>query len=182
MPNYVAFLRAINVGGRSIKMPELAAHFETLGYEAVETFINTGNVVFQSSVPSSVQLGEEIETPIAALLGFKSEVFVRDSLELQAILATAEVLLLQVPSGGELNVAFLKAPLTEAQAMILSGLSSPIDQFLVQGSEVYWTCRGAQNSSKFSNGVFEQKLKLRSTFRRVSTLTQLSEKFFAVTA
>jgi uncharacterized protein (DUF1697 family) len=179
MPNYVAFLRAINIGGRSIKMPELAEHFKTLGYEAAETFINTGNVIFQAPAQASAQLAEQIETPIAPLLGFKSEVFVRNGDELQAILAQTAELLPQVPNGGDLNVIFLNAPLTEAQAMILSGLSSPVDDFLVRGSEVYWTCRTALNASKFSNGVFEQKMKLRSTFRKAIILNQLAEKFFA---
>jgi uncharacterized protein (DUF1697 family) len=179
MPNYVAFLRAINIGGRSIKMPELVDHFKTLGYEQVETFINTGNVIFQAPAQSSAQLAEQIETPLAALLGFKSEVFVRNGDELQAILAQTAELLPQVPNGGDLNVVFLNAPLTEAQAMILAGLSSPIDDFLIKGSEMYWSCRAALNASKFSNGVFEQKLKLRSTFRKATILSQLAEKFFA---
>jgi uncharacterized protein (DUF1697 family) len=179
MPNYVAFLRAINIGGRSIKMPELAEHFKSLGYEEIETFINTGNVIFQAPAQPSAQLAEQIEGPMAALLGFKSEVFVRNADELKAILAQTAELLPQVPNGGDLNVMFLSAPLTEAQSMTLAGLSSPIDDFLVQGSEMYWTCRAALNASKFSNGVFEQKLKLRSTFRKAIILNQLAEKFFA---
>jgi uncharacterized protein (DUF1697 family) len=179
MPNYVAFLRAINIGGRAVKMPELADHFKTLGYEEVDTFINTGNVIFQAPAQPSLQLAEAIETPIAPLLGFKSEVFVRNGDELQSILAQTAELLPQVPNGGDLNVIFLNAPLTEAQAMILSGLSSPVDDFVIKGSEVYWTCRTALNASKFSNGVFEQKLKLRSTFRKAIILNQLAEKFFA---
>ena len=49
MPNYVAFLRAINVIGRSIEMPVLAEHFCSIGYRAVQTSIDTGNVLFHSS-------------------------------------------------------------------------------------------------------------------------------------
>jgi uncharacterized protein (DUF1697 family) len=185
MPKYVAFLRAINVGGRQVKMGPLAEHFQTLGYSEVQTFINTGNVIFQASDPASdpasdqacAQLAAQIETPLEALLGFRAEVFVRDISALQAILATAATLS-EPPNGGELNVAFLKAPLSEAQALTLAELTSPIDAFLSQGSEVYWTCQVAQHGSKFSNALFERKLKLRSTLRRVTMLKQLSEEFF----
>lgn len=178
MPKYIAFLRAINVSGRYIKMDALTEYFEQLGYQAVETFINTGNVVFESPSDSAIALATEIETAIAPLLGFKSEVFVRTAAELQAILATAATFMPQVPTGGEVNVAFLNAPLTEVQAAALTALNSNVDEFQVQGSEVYWICRVAQNASKFSNGVFEQKLKLRSTFRRVSMLNKMSEELF----
>jgi uncharacterized protein (DUF1697 family) len=176
LPKYIAFLRAINVSGRSIKMDALTEYFQQLGYQEVVTFINTGNVMFESSSGSTAQqLAAEIETAIAPLMGFKSEVFVRTEPDLQAILATAAGLAPQLPSGGEVNVAFLGAPLTELQEKSLAALSSNVDEFLVQGSEVYWICRVAQNASKFSNGVFEQKLKLRSTFRRASMLIKLSE-------
>ncbi len=158
-------------------MDALTEHFQQLGYQEVMTFINTGNVMFESSAQTTTQLATAIETAIAPLLGFKSEVFVRTESDLQAILATAARLTPQLPSGGEANVAFLNVPLTELQAKSLAALSSHVDEFVVQGSEVYWICRVAQNASKFSNGVFEQKLKLRSTFRRVSMLTKLSEEW-----
>jgi uncharacterized protein (DUF1697 family) len=175
LPKYIAFLRAINVSGRSIKMDALTEYFQQLGYQEVVTFITTGNVIFESPLPSTAQLAAEIEAAIAPLLGFKSEVFVRTEPDLQAILATAAGLAPQLPSGGEVNVAFLGAPLTELQEKSLAALSSNVDEFLVQGSEVYWICRVAQNASKFSNGVFEQKLKIRSTFRRASMLIKLAE-------
>jgi uncharacterized protein (DUF1697 family) len=179
LPKYIAFLRAINVSGRYVKMPDLTEYFERLGYQAVETFINTGNVMFESPAESAEQLAAEIETAIAPLLGFKSEIFVRTGAELQAILATAAGLVPEA-TNGEVNVAFLSAPLTALQETNLKGLISNVDQFLVQGREVYWICQVAQNASKFSNGVFEQKLKLRSTFRRVSMLIKLSEALAAV--
>jgi uncharacterized protein (DUF1697 family) len=174
LPKYIAFLRAINVSGRYIKMNDLTEYFERLGYQEVETFINTGNVIFESPSPSADQLAKEIETALTPLLGFKSEIFVRTGADLQAILATAADLVPQA-TGGEVNVAFLSAPLTELQESNLMALVSKVDQFLVKGNEVYWICQVAQNASKFSNGVFEQKMKARSTFRRVSMLIKLLE-------
>ncbi len=179
MPNYVAFLRAINVSGRYIKMPALVEYFTAIGYQDVQTFINTGNVLFQASSESASELADHIETNIAPLLGFKSEVFVRCDSDVNAILVTAATLSAQLPSSGELNVAFLSAPLTQEQELSLSALSSAVDEFVVRGSEVYWLCQVAQNASKFSNGVLERQLKLRSTLRRVSMLEKLAAEFSA---
>ncbi len=160
-------------------MAELAEHFQAIGYADVETVIQTGNVIFDAELPPAATLALDIETKLTPLLGFKSEVFVRSAAEITAILAMAATLAPQVPTNGELNVAFLSAPLTAAQAATLAGLSSKMDQFVVQDHEVYWICQATQSASKFSNGVFEQKLKLRSTFRRVSMLMKLAETLAA---
>jgi uncharacterized protein (DUF1697 family) len=173
MLNYVAFLRAINVSNRYIKMPVLAEHFRLIGYQEVKTFINTGNVLFHSSSRSSQQLVEHIEINIEPLLGFKSEVFVRDRIAIHSILATAAELSPKIAQNGEINIAFLSTPLTKEQELSLSLLNSSLDEFLVIGTEVYWICHTAQSESKFSNSVFERKLKLRSTFRRVNMLEKL---------
>jgi uncharacterized protein (DUF1697 family) len=177
MINYVAFLSAINVSGRYIKMPVLADHFRSIGYPEVQTFINTGNVLFYSPAQSSSQLAEQIEINLEPLIGFKSEVFVRDRSAIEAILLTAAELSPKIAEGGEINIAFLSTPLIKEQESSLSRLSSSLDEFVVLGNEVYWICHTAQNESKFSNSVFERKLKLRSTFRRVSMLEKLVKEF-----
>ena len=179
MPKYIAFLRAINVSGRYIKMATLTAHCKTLGYDNVETFINSGNVIFDSPSRSAPKLGVAIESAIEPLLGFKSEVFVRSGAELRNMLAHASTMLSKVPRGGELNVAFLSAPLTQEQDASLLMMRSDVDDFVVSGQEIYWLCRVAQSESKFSNAVLERKLKLRTTFRREGMLTKLVAQHFA---
>src|SRR5258706_8436007 len=63
MPRCVAFLRAINVGGHTVKMDRLRTVFETLGFDEVETFIAIGNVLFdtRAGVPA---VGRKIEAPL----------------------------------------------------------------------------------------------------------------------
>jgi hypothetical protein len=75
-------------------------------------------------------------------------------------------------------VAFLLEPLTAKQELILLATRSSIDDFIVSDREVYWVCGIAQNESKFSNAVFERKLKVRTTFRKGSMLSKLSNKHF----
>ena len=61
MPRYVAFLRAINVGGHTVKMDQLRRLFERLGFSKVETFIASGNVIFESASRSAKALEKNTE-------------------------------------------------------------------------------------------------------------------------
>lgn len=179
MPTVVAFLRAINVAGRFIKMADLAAHFRALALDDVATYINSGNVLFTTRARSLPRLAASIEDGLEPLLGFRSEVFIRTATEVQAIADTAVFHRTRVPSSGEVNVAFLQAPLAPEQVAVLESLRSGIDDFAHSGSEVYWLCQGNQMDSRFSNAVLERRLRLRCTFRRVSMLARLAEQLRA---
>ena len=176
MPTVVAFLRAINVGGRFIKMADLASHFEALELENVSTFINSGNVLFSTRARSLPKLAASIESGLEPLLGFRSEVFLRTSAEVKSIAGTALSHRSKVPPEGEVNVAFLPAPLSLEQEAALRALRTDLDDFAHTGCEVYWLCKGSQMESKFSNAAMERRLRLRCTFRRVSMLTKLAEQ------
>src|SRR4030095_10412992 len=85
MPKYVAFLRAINVGGHVVKMDHLRRLFEAMGFSNVETFIASGNVIFDSSSKNTRTLEKKIETSLQKALGYKVDAFVRSTSELAAI-------------------------------------------------------------------------------------------------
>lgn len=175
---YIAFLRAINVGGRFVKMAELAQHFGALGHSDVETFIASGNVVFRSRTRSTTALAAAIADGLEPLLGFRSEVFVRSEDELQALAQRAAAQQAShraaVGAQGEVNVALLTLPLTVAQATALAGLRTELDDFAHDGTEVYWLCKSKQSDSTFSNAVFERKLATKTTIRRASMLERLA--------
>lgn len=174
MPQYIAFLRAINVGGRFIKMAALAEHFRSLGHSDVSTYINSGNVVFHSGSKSPERLAAALEAGLAPLMGFETAAFVRSVPQLGAVVERAVAYKAAVPAGGDLNVAFLKAPLDQTQQAALQLLRSDIDDFAHAGQELFWICRRKQSDSKFSNAVLERKLRLVTTFRRVSMLERLA--------
>src|SRR5262249_56400329 len=85
MPLHVAFLRAINVGGRVVKMDHLRALFEGLGLANVETFIASGNVIFESPVRKAKALEARIEAHLRDSLGYAVGVFIRSPAELAAV-------------------------------------------------------------------------------------------------
>lgn len=85
MPKYVAFLRAINVGGHTVKMDYLRSLFAALGLANVETFIASGNVIFDSTSKSTKGLEKKIESYLQETLGYAVATFIRSTSELAAI-------------------------------------------------------------------------------------------------
>lgn len=173
MPQYVVFLRAINVTGRFIKMAALAEHFQTLGHANAKTFINSGNVLLQSRVASGDRLAAAIEEGLEPLLGFRSEVFVRSATQFHAIATKAQALRSQVGPDGDVNAAFMERPLVDVDHAAVLKLRSALDDFVFGAQEVYWLCQTRQSDSKFSNAVLERTLRTRCTLRKASMLQNL---------
>lgn len=170
----VAFLRAINVTGRFIRMEALAAAFHALGHADARTYINSGNVIFTTASRSPVRLQQALEDGLAPQLGFRAEAFVRRAAEVRTIAARAAALRERVGPQGEVNVCFLPVAATPAQHEALARLKSTVDDFEVDAAEVYWLCRTRQSDSRFSNAVLERRLGVRSTLRRGSMLQGLA--------
>jgi uncharacterized protein (DUF1697 family) len=170
-PTHIAFLRALNVTGRFVKMDALCQHVRSLGHQQVSSFIHTGNVWFCPARGQQSALDVQLTEGLTPLLGFCSEVFVRSRAQLQAAVDTASGL--PKPPDGDLNLLFLTAPLTPDQVVALDSLRSERDVLQAQGRELLWSSTVAQSASKLSNAVFERKLKQRSTLRRLSTLHKL---------
>ena len=84
MAKYIAFLRAINVGGHVVKMDQLRELFVQLGFENVETFIASGNVIFDSK-STAKSLEQKIEKHLKQSLGYEVRTFIRSTKELAAI-------------------------------------------------------------------------------------------------
>ena len=85
---YVAFLRAINVGGHAIiKMADLKKMFEAARLENVQTYIQSGNVIFEAEEADGQSLAEQIERQLEKAAEYKIELFVRTMQEVQSIAA-----------------------------------------------------------------------------------------------
>jgi len=177
MPRTFAFLRAINVGGRTVPMAQLKALFEGLGLESVETFIASGNVVFDASTETGGPLQRRIEGHLRESLGYEVVTFLRTSRELSALLKGCPFDAEEVAAAEALNVALLHAPLTEEAESHLQTLETEVDAFRTSGREVWWLCRVRQGDSAFSNAVFERTVKTKATFRGFNTLQRLGARY-----
>lgn len=177
MNKWNVFLRAINVGGRNVKMGELKALFGGMGFSAVETFIASGNVIFEAKTPQPAALEDKIEKCLREALGYEVAAFARTVPEVEAIAQRAsrfrEMTRWKVEA---LNVGFLKGPLGREKGKILKGLETEIDAFATGGRELYWLCRKMQSESKCSNALLERKLGVKMTLRGAGTVMRLAEK------
>src|SRR5262245_57309330 len=138
MPRYVAFLRAINVGGHTVTMDKLRSLFTGLGSADVETFIASGNVLFTSPAKSAPSLERKIESCLEKALGYEVKTFIRTSAEVVAIASYKAFPAAQIKSAGAYCVGFLAEPMDAAAKKALGGLTSAIDRFHTNGREVYW--------------------------------------------
>jgi uncharacterized protein (DUF1697 family) len=177
MPRYIAFLRAINVGGHNVKMDHLRGLFEGFGFDNVETFIASGNVIFETASKDTKALEGKIETGLKEALGYEVATFIRTDAEVTGVAQYRPFPQPVLDAAGALNIAFMADPVDENQANKLMTLRTDIDDFHIHQREMYWLCKVKQSESTFSNASFEKALGIKATFRGVNTVKKLAAKY-----
>jgi uncharacterized protein (DUF1697 family) len=175
---YIAFLRAINVGGHIVKMERLRVLFEEMGLAKVETFIASGNVIFESSSKNEEALRKKIEKQLQQALGYEVGVFLRSDKEVSEIAAYQPFPPSELDASGvSLYIVFLATkPITEAERALMAARNE-VDDFKLHGRELYWLCRKNFSDSKFSGPRLEKTLGLRGTARNSTTVRKLAAKY-----
>jgi uncharacterized protein (DUF1697 family) len=165
MTVFVAFLRAINVGGTGmLPMKDLAALCTGLGLQDVRTYIQSGNVVFASALPEP-KIKSKLERALAAKMGKKIDVMVRTAAELRSILEANPF-----PDGkpAQVAVVFLAAPAPKGA----------FDRLVIPGPEEV-KAAGREVYIHYPEGMGRSKLKLPSvvvgTTRNLNTVAKLVE-------
>ena len=177
MTRYVAFLRAINVGGHTVKMDHLRQLFESLGFSNVETFIASGNVVFETTSKNAKVLEKRIENRLREALGYEVATFIRTAAELTDIAKHQPFQPSDLAAAVALNIAFLADALDDNSKQKLIALKTEIDDFHVHGREMYWLCRRKQSDSTFFKVGFEKTVGRRSTVRGANTVRKIVAKY-----
>ena len=172
---YVAFLRAVNVGGRVVKMNELRAICESIPLDQVSTFIASGNVVFDSQ-RARASLETSIEKKLRTALGYEVTTMVRAAPDLQGIVKHVTERGLEEGSSTRLYVGFLKLAPVAATVKAVTALSNDIDVLSVKGSELYWICRATFTESTIAGARLEKLLRGPATFRNFNTVRRLAER------
>ena len=111
METYIAFLRAVNVGGRTVKMDRLRELFTALGLDGVRTYIQSGNVFFRTAETDRAELTARIEAGLEAGLGYPVPVMLRTVEEVEALVALDPFAGVEVTDDVRLCVLFLSEPL-----------------------------------------------------------------------
>ena len=151
MTAYVALLRAVNVGGRSIRMADLAALFAELGFAGARTYVQTGNVIFAAK-GARAALAAKIEKAIEDRYGFRSEAILRTAAELKSLVAANPFPEMAAADPSHLVVLFLAAPPTAADKAAL--------KMAWDGPET-WRLVGPDLFICYPAGIGKSKLKLK---------------------
>ncbi|HEX8983531.1 MAG TPA: DUF1697 domain-containing protein [Ktedonobacterales bacterium] len=153
---YIALLRGVNVGGHQVKMDYLRALFSELGLGSVRTYIQSGNVFFDTDARDRTTLTSTIEAHLLARLGFAVPTYLRTVEEVEATLALDPFKDVTVTDDMRLNVVFasrpipptLETPLWSAKRNVQIARVTPLDAFVV------WYLIGGRPPS---NGTFLEK-------------------------
>jgi uncharacterized protein (DUF1697 family) len=170
MKKYIAFLRGINVGNIRIKMPDLTTAFKNMGFEAVKTYLQTGNVVFESDKTMA-----EIKTILEKGLSetFHYEAFVL----LYEFNFLAEIIAQYPHERGENHHAYVVFVDNEIIFEDLKSFSEKTDEPIILGNQViYWkVVKGESLETPFSKIIAKAKYKKNTTVRNINTLEKMVE-------
>ena len=179
MPRYVAFLRAVNVGGRVVKMDELRRLFSQAGFADVETFIASGNVIFDAKEKAGPKLEAKIEALLHEALGYEVPVFVRPLADVVTACGRKPFPEKAVAPAGVFAVGMLKSPVDPAAQKRLDALDPLEHRFKIVGSELYWLCKVRQSETKLTPGKIERALGGPTTIRSMVSIGKLAAKHCA---
>jgi uncharacterized protein (DUF1697 family) len=181
MHTYISFLRGINMTGHnSIKMTELAALYSDLGFDRPETFIQSGNVIFNVNKEMLVTaIVTAIETAIHNTFGYTVPVMIRSVPEMRNILSSNPFLEEAKFDPSKMAVIFLHDNLKESEIRKVADVNYPPDKFKIIGNEIYTFCPNGFGKTKLYTNFFENKMKVQGTARNwktITTLLNLAEK------
>lgn len=182
MPRYIALLRGINVGGNTmIKMEELRTMFEALNFDNVVSYINSGNVAFDSTIRPELSKKPEteagliyqIESAIQSKFGKPVQVIIRQQSDVVRILA-------ENPFDGEfethkeMHVLFMKDEMPKEKRYQLIAAALDGERYSVQGREIYCHLKDGFADSLLTKAFLDKKLKILYTARNWRTVQKLS--------
>ena len=174
---YIAFLRAINIGGHVVKMAELKKHFESMGFKSVETFIASGNVIFEAPRQKVASLEKKIAAGLKAKLGYSVATFVRTEDEIAAIAEHEPFTPEAIARTLVVNVAFTAHELGDDHRSRLKSFDDDLSDFAAHGKEIYWRCSVRQSESNFQTQKFEKIMGIDATWRNINTVRRLAAKY-----
>ena len=175
MHRYVALLRAVNVGGRVVKMDRLRALFEELGFFDVASYIASGNIVFGTPSTDIATLARTIEQHLKQSLGYDVVTFIRTPKQLKKIVDMQPFPASEMDDGTRLFIGFLSNAPKQAAKDKLMSFSTHDSELRVREREVYWLLRTAMQDSSFSSAKMERALGMPVTLRNITTVRKLAD-------
>ena len=174
MKRFISLLRGINVSGqKKIKMANLKSLYESLDLVNVRTYIQSGNVIFESAAQDATKLAGLIEAQIERVFGYAVSVFIRDSQDFQRIVHSNPFLSDRDEGPAKLYVTFLYSPPDESKLSNLAVPDNESGKFIVGDREIFLFFPDGYGRTKLSNNFFERKLGVPATTRNWKTVNTL---------
>ncbi|NDC41905.1 MAG: DUF1697 domain-containing protein [Chitinophagia bacterium] len=175
MPRYVAFLRGINVAGqKKIKMDQLRGLFEVYGFEEVVTYIQSGNVIFNTAETDEATVRAEIEKMLSDSFQFDITTLVRSLEEIESVIEDNPYDDNEEDSGRKLYVNFLSEEPDETKLPLLQAALKPDEEMAIRGRDIYFLTP-AYGETKLSNAFIEKELGVAGTARNWATVSRVAE-------
>ncbi len=176
MERFVAFLRGINVGGRTVVKEKLKEIFNSLGFQNISTFKQTGNVILETEIVNPKEIEDKIKAKLCTMLGYEVSVFVRTFPQLKSILEQ-DAFKGQTNEGTSFLVTFLATlPANFPLNLPLIIPKSTAQIISKKGTEVFSVTHGGGEGA-LPNPFLESKLKLKATTRNINTIMEIVEKY-----
>ena len=176
MPVLISMLRGVNVGGHhKVKMDELRALYESLGFEDVQTYINSGNVLFRTAARDLVRLRQRIEDAIERACGFRPDVILRTPSDLEGVLARNPFAARPGMDPGKLAIHFLAADPSAAALEQVRAIDADPEELHIDGRELYIYFTNGMARPTLSLPKVEKALRTSGTSRNWNTVRKLLE-------
>jgi uncharacterized protein (DUF1697 family) len=176
MKTYICLLRGINVSGqKQIKMTDLKKMFEDLSFTQVQTYIQSGNVVFQSEQNDWTSLLNLIKDKIIKTFGFEVEVILLTTEDLIQIRDKNPFLNDQSKDIDKFYVTFLADNPEKDRIENLKTFDYSPEEYILDNTAIYFYAANGYGRAKMNNNFFESKLKVFATTRNWKTVNKLVE-------
>lgn len=179
MPTYIAFLRAVNVGGRYLKMADLRDALTQAGFGDVQTHIQSGNVLVRSARRTAGPVAVEVSRVLTAHCGFDVPAIVRTPAQLRATLAAVDLVPPLLDEESRRYVAFADAPVPGEAAAVLDAWDKPGERVRVLDCEVLAEMSRGFHKTTLTNTRLERLTGRSTTWRDLSVVRTIDEKWGA---
>jgi len=177
MNKFISILRGINVSGqKKILMADLKAMYKALGFSSVITYIQSGNVIFETDIDDAKQLATMIKNQIKKQTSFDVPIIIRSHKQIKSIIANCPYGKVDLEQDGTKTlVTFLSDTPNKTKITDLLNIVKAPETLFIEAQDVYLHCPNGYGKTKLSNVFLERKLGVQATTRNWKTLLKLDE-------
>lgn len=174
MGRYISLLRGINITGYNlVKMPVLIELYKSLGFQNIETYLQSGNVVFNTDMSDIDKISGVIENEIKKKLGLSIRVLIKTGRDFKKIIKNNPFVKKVSDDTKSIYVTLLFEKPGKDLLSAIDEINPGKDEYYIIGDTIYINCPYGYGRTKLNNNVFEKKLKVTATTRNWNTVNML---------